>query len=96
MQSAPRALRGKSRSSRVSSVWVNTTAPAPEQLAPYLESGARPLAPDPSELEARGVEVVAADLLADDELIRHDPAKLARALLEPVAGAKPAGAPATS
>ena len=36
---------------------------------------------DEESLERHGVEVVVADLLHDGELIRHDPAKLARAVL---------------
>jgi uncharacterized cofD-like protein len=53
----------------------------PDRLSVYAASGARPVAVEPQAIEARGVRVVEADLLAAGELIRHDPAKLAAAVL---------------
>ncbi len=59
-----------------------SSAPLPaDRLAAYAASGARPVAVDRAAIEARGVAVVEADLLAEGELIRHDPAKLAAAVL---------------
>ncbi len=52
-----------------------------ERLAPYRAEGAEPLRIDRTAFAARGVRVVEADLLAAEELIRHDPAKLAAAAL---------------
>ncbi len=54
--------------------------PIPEaRLAPYRAETAAPVAVEREALVARGVEVVAADLLAPDGLIRHDPDRLAAA-----------------
>lgn len=59
--------------------------PIPQALlAHYAETGSEPVAVEREALEARGIEVVEADLLApphDGELIRHDPEKLAAAVL---------------
>jgi uncharacterized cofD-like protein len=52
-----------------------------ERLEPYRLEGAVPVRLDPAAAARHGVEVVAADLLADTGLIRHDPDKLARAAL---------------
>lgn len=54
--------------------------PAPVARA-YAEEGAAPVALDRPALEALGVVPVVADLLAEGDLGRHDPQKLARALL---------------
>jgi len=65
----------------VDTVLVNRT-PYPEgALALYAETGSHPVAVRVAELEARGVTVVERDLLADGDLIRHDPAKLSREVL---------------
>ena len=52
------------------------------RLAAYREQGAEPVALDRDAFEARGLEVVAGDLLAAGALVRHDPARLAAAALE--------------
>jgi uncharacterized cofD-like protein len=57
-----------------------------DRLAPYLAEGAEPVPVDRVAIAARGVRVVAADLLAAGALIRHDPDKLARATLALSAG----------
>ncbi len=63
----------------VHSVLVNST-PLPETaLRLYAAAGAQPVAVDRAALAERGVAVLAADLLAGGELIRHDPGKLAAA-----------------
>jgi uncharacterized cofD-like protein len=63
--------------------------PWPEaRLAPYRAEGAEPVVTDASALSARGVRLVASDLLAGEGLIRHDPDRLAGAAL---ALARPAG-----
>ncbi|MCB1032621.1 MAG: uridine diphosphate-N-acetylglucosamine-binding protein YvcK [Acidobacteria bacterium] len=51
-------------------------------LEAYALTGSMPLALKPELLEARGVRVVERDLLADCELLRHDPGKLGRAVLD--------------
>jgi uncharacterized cofD-like protein len=64
----------------IDAVLVNATEiPAP-LIAHYAETGSEPVAVDRAALEAMGVEVHAADLLAaDGDLIRHDSGKLAAA-----------------
>ncbi len=63
-------------------VLVNATRPAPALLDHYAETGSELVEVDRDPLEARGVTLVAQDLLASGELIRHDPGKLSRAVLE--------------
>jgi uncharacterized cofD-like protein len=65
----------------VDTVVVNSAAPPPELVEHYAETGSHPVTVDRGALKARGVEVVTADLLAPGELIRHDPLKLADAVL---------------
>ena len=77
-----RALAKHAGGGIVDAVLVNST-PIPEGLvAHYAETGSEPVAVDRAALEALGVEVHAADLLAaDGDLIRHDSGKLAAAVL---------------
>ena len=65
----------------VDRVLVNSTPPAAEVLAHYAEAGSVPVEVDREAFAARGVELVEADLLASGDLVRHDPEKLAAALL---------------
>ena len=62
-------------------VLVNTAPIATEQLDRYTAGGATPVPPDVELLKALGHTVVEGDLLAAGSEVRHDPAKLARALL---------------
>jgi uncharacterized cofD-like protein len=66
----------------VDAVLVNSTGiPAP-LISHYAETNSEPVAVDRAALEAVGVEVHEADLLAaDGDLIRHDSEKLAAAVL---------------
>ena len=68
----------------VDTVVVNATPPPPELLEHYAETGSHPVTAEPEPLRTRGVEVIAADLLAPGDLIRHDPLKLADAVLSAV------------
>lgn len=52
-----------------------------ERLRPYVEAGSEPVAVDGETFAGSTVEVIGADLLASDDLVRHDPEKLARAIL---------------
>ncbi len=71
----------------VDAVLVNK-APLPlAHLEHYAEAGSETVEIDRAAIAARGVEVVERDLLAREELIRHDPVKLAAALLELAASA---------
>jgi len=54
---------------------------AAERLAAYRAEGAEPVAVDRAALEGRGCRVVETDLAAPDGLVRHDPERLAAALL---------------
>jgi uncharacterized cofD-like protein len=55
----------------------------PERIvATYAAGGSRPVAVDRAALARLGVVTVAADLLAAGDAARHDPAKLARVLLD--------------
>jgi uncharacterized cofD-like protein len=59
----------------------STPIPAP-LLTHYAATGSEPVAVDRAALEELGLEVIEAELLAtDDDLIRHDPEKLAAAVL---------------
>jgi uncharacterized cofD-like protein len=51
-------------------------------LAHYAETGSRRVAVERERLKQMGIRVVEADLLAEGDLIRHDPPKLARAVLD--------------
>jgi uncharacterized cofD-like protein len=65
-----------------------SSTPIPEPLlAHYAETGSQPVVVERDLMASSAVELAAADLLAPGDLIRHDPEKLARAvlgLLEPV------------
>jgi len=79
------ALRRHAPRMPVHEVLVNS-APIPrESLDRYAAQGAGPVAPDLCLLRALGHEPVECDLLAQGPEVRHDPLKLARALLERVA-----------
>jgi uncharacterized cofD-like protein len=52
-----------------------------ERLAAYRKEGAAPVENDRERLARRGVELLEADLAASTGLVRHDPAKLARAIV---------------
>lgn len=68
----------------VQTVLVNSTPiPAP-LLQHYAGTGSAPVTVDREALERAGARLVEADLLAPGDLIRHDSAKLARAVLERV------------
>src|SRR5579864_1343655 len=58
-----------------------TPIPAP-LLAHYAETGSEPVAVEREAMARSGVEVVGADLLAEGDLIRHDPERLSRAVLD--------------
>jgi uncharacterized cofD-like protein len=76
----------------IDAVLVNSTAIPSALIGHYAETGSEPVAVDRAALEALGLEVHEADLLAADrDLIRHDSAKLAAAVLE-MAGASAASA----
>jgi uncharacterized cofD-like protein len=66
----------------VDAVLVNSV-PIPEPLLEhYAETGSEPVRCDREPIEAMGIQIVEADLLAEGDLIRHDPGKLAAAVLD--------------
>lgn len=73
-------------------VLVNTRRPQnPALLARYSQEGAEPVEPDVDAIRALGLQVVAEDLISEEELVRHDPRKLATALLQLLAAVSPEG-----
>ena len=62
-------------------LYNSTPIPGP-LLTHYAETGSVPVAVERDAMERSGVELAAADLLADGDLIRHDPEKLSRAVLD--------------
>ena len=78
-----RALERHIGSGIIDAVLVSST-PIPEALlSHYAETNSEPVAVEKAVLEAMGLEVIEAGLLAaDGDLIRHDPEKLAEAVLE--------------
>jgi len=63
-----------------SRVLLNNASPAPDSLKRYEEQGAHLVINDRDRLDAMGLEYTEHDLLADDQAIRHDPNRLARAV----------------
>lgn len=62
---------------------IANSAPIPGPLlSHYAETGSEPVTIEREALEQMGLEVCEADLLAEGDLIRHDPHKLARAVLD--------------
>ncbi|HWM93448.1 MAG TPA: uridine diphosphate-N-acetylglucosamine-binding protein YvcK [Thermoanaerobaculia bacterium] len=67
----------------VDAVLVSSSEIPGQLLEHYAETGSEPVLIDRAEVEALGIRVVEADLLAPgDEFIRHDPPKLAEAVME--------------
>jgi uncharacterized cofD-like protein len=67
----------------VDDVLVSSSEIPGQLLEHYAETGSEPVLIDRAEVEALGIRVVEADLLAHgDEFIRHDPPKLAKAVME--------------
>lgn len=76
------ALEAHAGPGLVQTVLVNS-APLPGAVRHlYAAAGAQPVTVDRAAFAARGVAVLEADLLASGELIRHDPDKLAAAVVD--------------
>jgi uncharacterized cofD-like protein len=77
-----RAIERYAGKGLVDVVLANAT-PIPEPLlVHYAETGSVCVATEREAMAAMGLQVVESDLLADGDLIRHDSAKLARAVLD--------------
>jgi uncharacterized cofD-like protein len=61
---------------------VNTRRPSEDLLRKYQETGSSVVEVDHARIAALGVTLVERDLLSEDETIRHDPDRLARAVVE--------------
>jgi len=75
------AVRRHAPTMPIHDILINTAPIAAEQIARYGAQGAVPVAADVVLLKALGHAVHEGDLLASDDGVRHDPGKLARALL---------------
>ena len=75
------AIRRHAPTMPIHDILVNSTPFTPEQVARYGAQGAVPVAADLALLKALGHAVHECDLLASGDEVRHDPGKLARALL---------------
>jgi uncharacterized cofD-like protein len=62
-------------------VLVNTRRITPAKQERYAQQGAVPVAVDNQALYRMGVRLIRADLLEEGELVRHDPQKSARAIM---------------
>jgi len=62
-------------------VVVNDAPVRPDLVAAYGRAGAAPVACDRERLRALGVKVVTAPVVAESDVVRHDPARLAEVLL---------------
>lgn len=76
------ALREQAQDPLIDAALVNSRQPSPELVRRYADLGAAPVTIDRAAFEAAGVEVIETDLLADGDLVRHDSAKLARAVVD--------------
>jgi uncharacterized cofD-like protein len=76
------ALRQQAQDPLIDAVLVNSRPPSPELVRRYADLGAAPVTIDRAAFEAAGVEVIETELLADGDLVRHDSAKLARAVVD--------------
>ena len=65
-----------------SKIVLNTQTPSPSRLAKYVAEGAELVKIDRDCLRSMGLECVDRDLLSDDEVIRHDPDRLAKTVYE--------------
>ena len=63
-------------------VIVNSAAISPRLLRRYKAEGAEPVAPSLPELAQMGLKCIEADVLQQDEVVRHDQTALAELLLE--------------
>lgn len=62
-------------------VVVNDQEITVEQLRQYNAEGSMPITPDIDKIRALGITVIPASLISKNDLVRHDPRKLARVLI---------------
>jgi 2-phospho-L-lactate transferase/gluconeogenesis factor (CofD/UPF0052 family) len=69
-------------------VIVNSQPPTNRALLDrYAAQGSAPVEPSLAELEALGLSPVDVPLMSEQELLRHDPVRLARAVLQVISAA---------
>ena len=66
----------------VDAVLVNSARISADRLGPYAARGSVPVAVDADRLLGMGVQVLARDVVSREGLVRHDPERLAAAILE--------------
>ena len=84
------AIREHAPEIAIDDVLVNNSLLPGDRMMRYVAAGSAPIGYEPDVLRAFGCRPVECDLLSDGPLIRHDPAKLARALMA-LAGADAQG-----
>jgi len=84
-----RAIRRHAPRIPIHDVLLNSAPIPTDRLGPYVLQGAAPIPVDIQGLRALGCRPVLRDLLGPGPLIRHDPGKLARALIELASGSRP-------
>ncbi len=62
-------------------VLVNTRMPSPEMLERYRAGGQDVVIPDVDRIRAMGYKVVTGDFISESDFVRHDPVRLAEAIL---------------
>jgi uncharacterized cofD-like protein len=71
-------------------VLVNTRRPRNQELlARYSQQGAEPVEADVDAIRALGLHPVSEDLISEEELVRHDPHKIATVLMQLLAAVSP-------
>lgn len=74
------AILDHSRSDLIDCVLVNMAPVDPELLARYQAEGAAPVAVDTEALKKQGVSIAIGDLISQEDVVRHDSQRLARAV----------------
>ena len=62
-------------------VIVNSEGISDEQTALYRTKGQEPITPDVEKIEQMGIKVIPAKLVSKSDMVRHDPQKLAQAIM---------------
>ena len=62
-------------------VIVNAEDLSDEQIALYRAKGQEPISPDVEKIEQMGIKVIPAKLVSKSDMVRHDPQKLAQAIM---------------
>lgn len=80
-----RALHAHAGGPLIDYALVNITTPSQVLLDKYRAEGARPVEPQLEEIKAMGVVPVGANLISQNDLVRHDSERLAAAIIDLVA-----------